>query len=264
MITQIKRWLETAFPEPTEKDQATQIGVHLEEVTEFMESLGVHKACTILVKDVSDNFKKSPNITEDGEGNKVTLPEDYREQMLDALCDQIITATSVAHSMGFDIVGALKEVNASNWSKFEDGKPIYDENGKVIKGKDYFKPNLKPFISINTSIQPKTHKHGYIEFTREMNFNLGSAFHYVWNYADKNSNEELDKALLCIDDYITNGNKSSEAISVQLFVQLSSKLYDCNFDNVSQYAALLLLLTYTATNNISLLHKFKEVVKKLK
>lgn len=41
---------------------------------------------------------------------------------------------------GFD------EVHASNMSKLEDGKPIYREDGKVLKGKDYFKPNLKKVL----------------------------------------------------------------------------------------------------------------------
>lgn len=158
MITQIKRWLETAFPNPTEKDQATQIGVHLEEVAEFMEAIGSHKAATILVQDVSDNFKQSPNIYKDVDGNAITLPEDFKIQMLDALCDQIVTATSVAYSMGFDIEGAIKEVNASNWSKFEDGKPLYDANGKVIKGKNYFKPNLKPYLTKTTETTSYTDK----------------------------------------------------------------------------------------------------------
>ena len=48
--------------------------------------------------------------------------------------------------MGFDIIGALNEVNNSNWSKFENGKAIFDGNGKIKKGTNYFKPNLIKFI----------------------------------------------------------------------------------------------------------------------
>lgn len=48
--------------------------------------------------------------------------------------------------MGFDMVGALKEVNASNYSKFENGKPVFNEQGKIAKGKDYFKPNLTTYL----------------------------------------------------------------------------------------------------------------------
>lgn len=252
MITQIKRWLETAFPNPTEKDQATQIGVHLEEVAEFMEAIGSHKAATILVQDVSDNFKQSPNIYQDADGNAITLPEDFKIQMLDALCDQIVTATSVAHSMGFDIVGAIKEVNASNWSKFEDGKPLYDANGKVIKGKHYFKPNLKPFLTntgsqslTNDPVEPKHYrskKYECIEFSRQMPFNLGNAFKYVWRYTDKNGIEDLDKAAWYIKDYLANC-KLKDTISGEEYTVLMDKLIECDFIH-EQHAVLHHIITF--------------------
>lgn len=262
MITQIKRWLETAFPNPTEKDQATQIGVHLEEVAEFMEAIGSHKAATILVQDVSDNFKQSPNIYEDADGNTITLPEDFKIQMLDALCDQIVTATSVAHSMGFNIVGAIKEVNASNWSKFEDGKPLYDINGKVIKGKHYFKPNLKPFLTndgseslTNDPVEPnhyKSKKHQCIEFSRHMPFNLGNAFKYVWRYTDKNGIEDLDKAAWYIKDYLAN-IELRDTISGEEYKVLTDKLIECNFTG-KQYSILHHILTFLYTKENRHLH----------
>ena len=251
MIAQIKRWLETAFPNPTAKDQATQIGVHLEEVTEFMEAIGSSKAATILVQEVSDNFKQSPDIYQDADGNQITLPEDFKEQMLDALCDQIVTAMSVAHSMGFDIVGAIKEVNASNWSKFEDGKPLYDANGKVIKGKNYFKPNLKPFLTngskalTNDPVEPnhyKSKKHECIEFSRQMPFNLGNAFKYVWRYTDKNGTEDLDKAVWYIKDYLTNC-KLKDTISGEEYTVLMDKLIECDFIH-EQHAVLHHIITF--------------------
>lgn len=251
MITQIKRWLETAFPNPTEKDQATQIGVHLEEVAEFMEAIGSHKAATILVQEVSDNFKQSPDIYQDADGNKITLPEDFKEQMLDALCDQIVTATSVAHSMGFDIVDAIKEVNASNWSKFEDGKPLYDANGKVIKGKNYFKPNLKPFLTngsktlTNDPVEPnhyRSKKYECIEFSRQMPFNLGNAFKYVWRYTDKNGIEDLDKAAWYIKDYLANC-KLKDTISGEEYTVLMDKLIECDFIH-EQHAVLHHIITF--------------------
>lgn len=255
MITQIKRWLETAFPNPTEKDQATQIGVHLEEVTEFMEAIGSHKAATILVQDISDNFKQSPNIYQDADGNAITLPEDFKIQMLDALCDQIVTATSVAHSMGFDIVGAIKEVNASNWSKFEDGKPLYDANGKVIKGKNYFKPNLKPFLTndgskilTNDPVEPnhyRSKKYECIEFSRHMPFNLGNAFKYVWRYANKNGTEDLDKAVWYIKDYLAN-IELRDIISGEEYKVLMDKLIECRFMG-EQYSILHHMLTFLYT-----------------
>ena len=67
-------------------------------------------------------------------------------ELLDALADQIVTATGVGTFLGMNVPGALAEVNRSNYSKFEDGEPIFNENKKVMKGKDYTPPDLKPYI----------------------------------------------------------------------------------------------------------------------
>ena len=62
------------------------------------------------------------------------------------MCDQIVTAVGVAHMLGYDIEGALAEVNASNFSKFENGQPVFNESGKIKKGTFYREPELLPFI----------------------------------------------------------------------------------------------------------------------
>ena len=70
-----------------------------------------------------------------------------RKELLDALADQIVTATGVGTFLGMNVPGALAEVNRSNYSKFDDeGNPIFNENKKVMKGPNYTKPYLKPFI----------------------------------------------------------------------------------------------------------------------
>lgn len=75
------------------------------------------------------------------------FPEDAnRLALLDALADQIVTATGVGTFLGMNVPGALAEVNRSNYSKFEDGEPIFNENRKVMKGKDYTPPDLTPYI----------------------------------------------------------------------------------------------------------------------
>lgn len=67
-------------------------------------------------------------------------------ELLDSLADQIVTATGVGTFLGMNVPGALAEVNRSNYSKFEDGEPIFNENKKVMKGKDYTPPDLTPYI----------------------------------------------------------------------------------------------------------------------
>ncbi len=78
--------------------------------------------------------------------NGVVVVEENRLAFLDAMVDQVVTATGSAQHLGMNIAGGLDEVNRSNWSKFVDGKPIFDENGKIAKGPDYFKADLSPFV----------------------------------------------------------------------------------------------------------------------
>ena len=146
-ITDISNWFKAAKPEPTDKDRLTQIGCHYEEVDEMTVALttknsGMDKYSS---KELSDNFKGATFGNTDIQEVYFSTVID-RIELLDALCDQIVTATGVAYMMGFDIEGALKEVIRSNNSKFENGKPIFNEQGKIMKGKDYSKPDLTPFI----------------------------------------------------------------------------------------------------------------------
>ena len=94
-------------------------------------------------------------ISEIGDLLKSALPqsaENYLNksdhiELLDALCDQIVTATGVAYMMGFDIEGALKEVIRSNNSKMVNGKFEFDDNGKIAKPDSYSEPDLTPFLN---------------------------------------------------------------------------------------------------------------------
>ncbi|MFV0357767.1 MAG: hypothetical protein ACK5LG_22075 [Bacteroides thetaiotaomicron] len=62
--------------------------------------------------------------------------------LLDSLCDQVVTAAGVAYDYGYQFPQAIREVNRSNFSKFVNGLPVFDENGKIKKGPDYSPPNL--------------------------------------------------------------------------------------------------------------------------
>lgn len=138
-IKSIVRWFETAKPEPTRKDAYVQIGCHYEEFSEMAAALLDYEESEI-VHDASEEYKSS-------DGGLIDQFDKKRAVMiLDSLCDQIVTAIGVAKFLGMDIEGALAEVNASNWSKFVDGKAVLDENGKIAKPDTYFKPNLEPFV----------------------------------------------------------------------------------------------------------------------
>ena len=65
----------------------------------------------------------------------------------DALTDMLYVTYGAGHACGINLDKCFEEVQNSNMSKLaKDGKPIYNENGKVMKGPNYFKPNLNKFI----------------------------------------------------------------------------------------------------------------------
>lgn len=136
-----KEWFEAAVPEPDARTRAVQLGCHLEEVVEMLESVEVSN---VWLQDNARIYlaRLSAGLKDGSISINAMIPLDY----LDALADQIVTAVGCAHMEGMDIVGALDEVNRSNWSKFVDGDPVFDDNGKIKKGPDYTAPDLAMFV----------------------------------------------------------------------------------------------------------------------
>ncbi len=68
-------------------------------------------------------------------------------EVADALTDILYVTYGAGHAFGINLDKCFDEVQNSNMSKLgNDGKPIYNEDGKVMKGPNYFKPNLSKFI----------------------------------------------------------------------------------------------------------------------
>ena len=69
------------------------------------------------------------------------------KEIADALTDILYVTYGAGHAYGINLDKCFIEVQRSNMSKLgEDGKPIYNKKGKVMKGPKYFEPNLKQFI----------------------------------------------------------------------------------------------------------------------
>ena len=69
-------------------------------------------------------------------------------EVADALTDILYVTYGAGHAFGIDLDKCFEEVQSSNMSKLDENKnPIYNELGKVMKGPNYFKPNLLKFIS---------------------------------------------------------------------------------------------------------------------
>lgn len=143
LVPSITEWFEKAVPEPGFKNQHTQLGVHYEEVAEMTAALRGTDRVTqaLLTQAILANHALAMHL-KTGAGVVIV---DNNVELLDACCDQIVTATGVAYMLGYDLPSALAEVNASNWSKFVDGKPIFDANQKIRKGPNYFQPMIDAF-----------------------------------------------------------------------------------------------------------------------
>ena len=69
-------------------------------------------------------------------------------EVADALTDILYVTYGAGHAFGIDLDKCFNEVQNSNMSKLgSDGKPIYNDKGKVMKGPNYFKPNLEKFVA---------------------------------------------------------------------------------------------------------------------
>lgn len=140
------KWFELAVPEPRLKNQMVQIGCHFEEVAEMVEATGGSDSDWLDdLYAIANNYKNHEQIMDD-ESTQCVIDEFDKNELLDSLCDQIVTALGVGYMFGFDMQSALAEVVRSNFSKFENGKPVFDDNGKIKKGADYTPPQLQEFI----------------------------------------------------------------------------------------------------------------------
>ena len=87
-------------------------------------------------------------IKEELEELKEALNKKDLKEVADALTDILYVTYGAGHAFGIDLDKCFNEVQNSNMSKLGlDGKPIYNENGKVMKGPNYFKPNLEKFVA---------------------------------------------------------------------------------------------------------------------
>ncbi len=87
-----------------------------------------------LIKEELDEFKQAID-------NKDLL------EVAVALTDILYVTYGAGHAFGIDLDKCFEEVQNSNMSKLgDDGKPIYNDSGKVMKGPNYFKPNLSKFV----------------------------------------------------------------------------------------------------------------------
>ena len=120
---------------------------NFEKVKIFMQTFGQEvKSKSSLSSDKINSLRLSLIQEELDELNKAIQDKDIVE-VADALTDILYVTYGAGHAFGIDLDQCFNEVQNSNMSKLgDDGKPIYNENGKVMKGPNYFKPDLSKYI----------------------------------------------------------------------------------------------------------------------
>lgn len=150
-MSSIIEWFKIAKPNPTNQNAVQQMAYHFEEVAEMCDAIVVHDVENELIslkEDLLSVSRADEGYTDAG----FFIQHIDKKALLDALCDQIVTALGVGYMLGFDMQGALAEVNRSNYTKFttdENGNPTpyINENGKIGKNPDtYKKPELEQFL----------------------------------------------------------------------------------------------------------------------
>ena len=119
-----------------------------EKVGLFMSIFGLEdKTKSELSKDKINSLRLSLIQEELDELTKAINENDVLE-VADALTDILYVTYGAGHAFGINLDKCFDEVQKSNMSKLgKDGRPIYNESGKVMKGPNYFKPNLSKFLT---------------------------------------------------------------------------------------------------------------------
>lgn len=151
-LNSIQKWHELSRPERTDSDFQVTLGCHFEEIVEQLEALDIknNPAYKALVTDphtpaaavFSVAINAMHTLAECLKSGLLTASIENREAFADAIGDQIVTGMGVAHCAAMNGSVIVERIDHSNWSKFVDGKPVFNEQGKIAKPATYQPPDL--------------------------------------------------------------------------------------------------------------------------
>ena len=120
---------------------------NFEKVGLFMKTFGQEVKTEASLSTNKINSLRISLIKEELEELKKAISDNNIVEIADALTDILYVTYGAGHAFGVNLDKCFNEVQESNMSKLgEDGKPIYNEQGKVLKGPNYFKPDLSKFL----------------------------------------------------------------------------------------------------------------------
>ena len=120
---------------------------NFQKVKNFMETFGQEVKSRPSLSSDKINILRYNLIKEELDEFKQALDNNNLLEVADALTDILYVTYGAGHAFGINLDACFEEVQNSNMSKLgNDGKPIYSDQGKVLKGPNYFKPDLSKFI----------------------------------------------------------------------------------------------------------------------
>ncbi len=120
---------------------------NFQKVKNFMETFGQEVKSRPSFSSDKINMLRYNLIKEELDEFKEALDNNDLLEVADALTDILYVTYGAGHAFGINLDACFEEVQNSNMSKLgNDGKPIYNNQGKVMKGPKYFKPDLSKFI----------------------------------------------------------------------------------------------------------------------
>ena len=121
---------------------------NFESVKKFMETFGQEIKEKAGFPDHKITLLRYELIKEELDELKEAIDSKDIKEVADALTDILYVTYGAGHAFGINLDKCFEEVQNSNMSKLDlNGKPIYNEKGKVMKGPNYFKPNLSKFVA---------------------------------------------------------------------------------------------------------------------
>tara|TARA_B100000941_G_scaffold280042_1_gene246082 strand:+ start:375 stop:746 length:372 start_codon:yes stop_codon:yes gene_type:complete len=121
---------------------------NFESVKKFMETFGQEVKKKAEFPNEKITSLRYELIEEELEELKDAINRKDIKEVADALTDILYVTYGAGHAFGINLDKCFAEVQNSNMSKLgEDGKPIYNDKGKVLKGPNYFKPDLNKFVA---------------------------------------------------------------------------------------------------------------------
>ncbi len=120
---------------------------NFEKVGIFMKTFGQETKTKAELSNDKINELRISLINEELEELKKAIKDNDILEVADALTDILYVTYGAGHAFGINLDECFNEVQESNMSKLgTDGKPIYNDQGKVMKGPNYFKPDLSKFL----------------------------------------------------------------------------------------------------------------------